>query len=542
MSPLRLALIGSLVVVVLTGLARPSQDGSAGSPVLAEPVQLSLGLEHTCSLQQAGDVLCWGQNDVGQLGAGAGNTAERTKPGPVTGLSDAANALAVGGQHTCALLADSGAQCWGWNRYGQLGDGTQDPPLFPNPVPVDVRVQFGGARLLGIGAIDAGGVHTCALMSATGGLKCWGWDGYGQIGAGQSCGSNICLAPRDVTGLTSGVIDVGLGENHGCAVTNGGSVQCWGLNDAGQLGATTTDTCGTPPLDLPCSTTPLTVEGLSGVVDVSAGERHTCALTDGGAVKCWGDNSSGQLGDGGACGALCAAPVDVTGLGSGVTAIAAGGNHTCALVATGARCWGSNAFGQLGDGGACGTVCAAPVQVADIGIAPDAIDAGSHHTCAILSLRIVLCWGRNHHGQLGDATRTNRLTPVTVLGLGELPDTDRDGCTNGQELGPDAAFGGQRNPNKFWDVFDTPDAANTRDAIISTGDILRVVARFGTTGVPGSPLDAPAPTGYHAAFDRSPPVPGDHAWALNGPDGAVTTGDVFASVVQFGHTCAGSPP
>ncbi|MGB2694126.1 MAG: flexitail domain-containing putative surface protein [Dehalococcoidia bacterium] len=540
-----LAITTLVAVLAVAGLlGSPASDTMAGTSGPAFPTALGLGLAHTCTLLASGEVLCWGANEVGQLGSGAGNTTERPKPGAVLGLSDAATTLAVGGLHSCALLQDTGAQCWGWNRYGQLGNGTQTPPLTANPVPVNLLVQAGGMRLLGIGGIDAGGVHTCALMTATQGLKCWGWNGYGQIGVAQPCSSNICLAPRDVSGLTSGVAAFDLGDTHSCAVTTTGGVKCWGLNDTSQLGVVSGGTCGTIPPQVPCSTTPQDVAGLSNVVAVTAGDSHTCALDDAGGVKCWGDNSLGQLGDGQTCGTnTCTTPVDVTGLTSGVTDIVAGRDQTCARVATGVTCWGDNNSGQLGDGQTCGSdFCATPVNVANLPVALDAIGAGGQHSCGILTLRTVLCWGHNNHGQLGDATHEERIVPTIVLGLGGPPDSDRDGCTDGQELGPNAAFGGQRNSNKFWDFFDTPDALNGRDAIVSAGDLQRVVVRFGTTGFPGDPLSPPPASGYHAAFDRSPPMAGAHPWEVRGPDGAIAANDILFSVGQFGHTCASLAP
>ena len=118
------------------------------------------------------------------------------------------------------------------------------------------------------------------------------------------------------------------------------------------------------------------------------------------------------------------------------------------------------------------------------------------------------------------------------------PDTDRDGCSNSRELGPNPVQGGQRDPDSFWDFFDTPDAGNQRDRVVVVTDILRVVQRFGTSGSPSlDPLSAPPPAGYHTAFDRSPPLAGAAVWQPNAPDGTINIGDVFLSVVQFGHAC-----
>jgi alpha-tubulin suppressor-like RCC1 family protein len=202
-------------------------------------------------------------------------------------------------------------------------------------------------------AISAGAFHSCALASA-GGVVCWGY--------------NEGFVPSAVSGLASGVAAIAAGGYHTCALTSASGVVCWGWNDHGQLG-NGQQGCG----DVYCSTPiPVAVSGLaSGVAAISAGGAHSCALTSAGAVRCWGGNGSGQLGDGTSTQHLT--PVDVSGLGSGVAAIAAGGLHTCALTsAGGVKCWGGNKSGQLGDG----TTIVSPTPVGVIGF-------GGSLTCAV---------------------------------------------------------------------------------------------------------------------------------------------------------------
>ncbi len=212
-----------------------------------------------------------------------------------------ARQVTAGNYHTCAVTTSGGAQCWGANYWGQLGDGT----TTAKPWPTDVAGLSNGVQM-----ISASHEHTCAI-TATGGVKCWGANYDGQLGDGTLSSRTT---PTDVVGLSSGVLAVSAGNYHTCALTVSGGVKCWGANDRGQLGDGTWN----------ASTTPVDVVSLtSGVQALSAGGYHTCALTLAGSVKCWGLNSAGQLGDG--TDADRWTPVDVVGLSHGVQALALGG-------------------------------------------------------------------------------------------------------------------------------------------------------------------------------------------------------------------------
>ena len=356
--------------------------------------------DHTCALTSAGAVWCWGANTLGELGNGT--TTSSDTPEAVRGLPSDVTAIAAGGAHTCALTSAGAMWCWGANRAGQLGDGTTTPS--------DVRVAVDGLPS-GVTAIAAGGIHTCALTSA-GAVWCWGANSAGQLGDGTRTDRSVPVA---VSGLPPlGVTAIAAGGNHTCALTSAGAVWCWGANRAGQLGDGTTTN----------RSVPVAVSGLPplGVTAIALGDGHTCALTSAGAVWCWGANSAGQLGDGTTTNRSL--PVPVGGLPAGVTAIAAGGEHTCALTSAGAVwCWGYNFYGQLGNGtttdsttpvSVSGTIpdCMGAVCVAKLHV--KAIAAGFEHTCALTSDGAVWCWGYNFYGQLGDGTDTKSVIPVAV--------------------------------------------------------------------------------------------------------------------------------
>jgi len=199
-------------------------------------------------------------------------------------------------------------------------------------------------------------------------------------------------------------VTVSAGTYHTCDVTSKGAVRCWGNNAYGQLGDNSTTN----------SAKPVAVHGLgSKVRTVSSGDTHSCALTTKGKVWCWGFNGTGQLGDNTTTNS--SRPVAVVGLGK-VKAIDAGYLHTCAITTKGAvKCWGNNDSGQLGDNSTTNSLT--PVEVYGMYTGAKAVSASYSHTCAISSTGTAKCWGYNGSGALGNNSTTNSPKPVTVSGL-----------------------------------------------------------------------------------------------------------------------------
>jgi alpha-tubulin suppressor-like RCC1 family protein len=360
----------------------PAASIAAGSNASIGQIAAS---DHTCAITAGGGARCWGDNSAGGLGDGT-RTASGT-PVAVAGLEGGVQAIAAGDRYSCALTASGGVKCWGYNEFGQLGDGS----TTDRPRPVDV---VGLAS--GVSAIAARGEHTCALNG--GRVKCWGANVNGQLGDGTTTNRPT---PVDVVGISSRVVAIATGGEHTCAITDGSGVKCWGWNGTGQLGiGSTTD-----------SSHPTDVVGLgSDVSAIATGGRHTCALMAAGVVKCWGYDEFGQLGDGTTTDSPI--PVDVAVLTGSASAIATGGNLTCALKPDSVvTCWGLDVTGQLPDGATFGRKTSVDVA----GLPPvTSVVAGFYHVCAITRDGGVVCWGGNDTGQLGNGTTSDTATPVEV--------------------------------------------------------------------------------------------------------------------------------
>lgn len=289
--------------------------------------------------------------------------------------------IAAGVSHSCVLLSDGSVRCWGFNGWNELGVSNGMSSLVP--------VVAGGVSGSNRGtSIDASNQHVC-VVTREARAYCWGKDDYDQLGRGF---------------VSADVLAVGAGNEHTCALVYPDRVRCWGRGGSGRLGAST------PWLD---QSSWVYVRGVTGATGLAVGHAHACAVIDDGTVRCWGDNGSDQVGNDSGLSAVDTGQlaVDV----EGAIAVAAGASHSCALLSNGTvKCWGGNASGQLGDG----TNMPQPVAVPVLGLTDVvAIDAGLSHTCAVLEDGTARCWGNNDAGELGDGTNVSRVNPVVVQGL-----------------------------------------------------------------------------------------------------------------------------
>lgn len=383
--------IGVLAALIITSLY-----------VRTAPAQsLALAGGHSCAIDTAGNAECWGENGYGQLGIGS--WASRPFPSQVVGIANV-TALTARGQQTCALVAGH-IYCWGYNGFGALGTGLPYSELAANSWPLQVDLGTDTATALAVGG---SGQHTCAIV--TGEVRCWGLNMNGALGDGTRDDSATPITV-DLAGATP--IAIATGSYHTCAlVASGGfkSIKCWGYNESGQLGNNATGD----------SLTPVTVH-LTGEAPlaIAAGSFHTCALLPSGGVRCWGNNRSGELGDGTTEDRLTPVPV-VFDDGVTATAIAAGSSFTCAIVTGGnVQCWGWDLNGALGNGVSAGSSpTPTPVDLAlPLGLQVTAIAAGGMHACAWLVGGLgagIRCWGNNDDGQLGIYSNEDQESPVPV--------------------------------------------------------------------------------------------------------------------------------
>lgn len=397
------------------------------SGVLCRNARITSGSAHTCALLNGGAVYCWGRSDLGQTGHGdkiqIGDNELASAGAALRFGTEVVVDIEAGDNHTCALLASGNVRCWGFGADGRLGygntttlgdDATETPADLPN-------VNVGGIVV----QIAAGGSHTCALLNDRT-VRCWGRNANGQLGYGNTTPIGDNEAPS-----TAGPVDVGgtvkqiaAGGTHTCALLESGEVRCWGQGTLGRLGYGNPTSIG--DTELPSLVGPVDVGG--PVAQIAAGTSHTCAVLESGAVRCWGSGLFGQLGYGNTLNVGDAptrlpsafGPVNV---GGAVTEITLGEAHTCARLETNnVRCWGRGGQGQLGNASTENIGDHQPVLLEDIALGSAAIlvAAGADHTCALLEDGDVILWGSGGLGRLGYGNLDNigdNETPVMAGAL-----------------------------------------------------------------------------------------------------------------------------
>lgn len=373
----RLGVWGALSIC-LTECRRPPDP-----PRMGPVVDITAGGFHTCAIDPAHRVWCWGLNHSGQVGLRTSGS-EVLLPTPVAGLAADVQALALGHEHTCALHRDGGVSCWGGNDAGQLGDGTTTGHPQPQRI----------AGLDGVVQLSASASLTCALRR-DGRPWC-----FGEL---RNLRDGVRSAvPKPLEGM-DGVAQIRLGPEHHCALMQRGTVMCWGSNLKGQVGdGTTVDRAR-----------PTTVQGLTDVIELAVGDGANGARLRDGTVRCWGfDRPLGVAS--GTDAVTTAAPV--VGL-RDVAQIVLGEHHLCARRTNGTvACWGDVFFSGVGDGverDPSQRSVRVPIVLPGLrGV--QHLTAGRRHTCALLARGTATCWGASYGGSLGDGTRQARAAPVAV--------------------------------------------------------------------------------------------------------------------------------
>ncbi|MFH1173689.1 MAG: LamG-like jellyroll fold domain-containing protein, partial [archaeon] len=387
-------------------------DGAANiTGMLVRPDTLTSGERHTCAIRTNDSrVLCWGDNSYGQLGNGT-DGGNLTLP---TLINDTAayTTISAGYLHTCGIRAnDSRVLCWGYNQYGQLGNGSNGTDQ-PQPTPISEDTAYT--------TVKEGDFHTCGIRANDSKVMCWGSNTYGQMGNGTDGGySGMPQAINDTANYSS----IGSGEYFSCAIrANDSQILCWGRNNYGQLGnGSEGGNTSTPQ--------PTTDTAAYAALGSNSYAAHMCGIrANDSQILCWGYNSAGQLGNGSAGGnSPNPTPVNDS---AAYRSIGLGGNHACGIRANDSQvlCWGSNYYGQLGNGSAGGNLS----QPTEIPNATQYVTAGgSFHMCGIGVDSHVYCWGRNQYGQLGNgSTGGNVLTPTATNDTNKYP----PGWPSGQEM------------------------------------------------------------------------------------------------------------
>lgn len=401
-------------------------DGCDNDCTASVVVALAAGLDHTCATLDTGVVRCWGANGSGALGVGDVVTIGDNEPasdGAAAAVGIGISLISAGDYFTCGLTVDEAVRCWGRNDFGQLGNGNVID-IGDDELPSTV-----GDSTLAAGAVVSIATawrHACAAYG-DGEVACWGNSDFGQLGYGNydGIGDSEPVGTAGFVDVPGDVVQLAAGERHTCARLDTGAVRCWGYGGDGALGYGNANWIGDN--ELPSSVGEVDVPATDSIV---AGGNHTCALTSTGRVWCWG-RVNGGLGyannewignDETPVGAVMVAE-DM--LGESVTQIVAGYDHTCALISGGTvRCWGTGADGRLGYGNTDDIGDdETPYSAGDVDVGGTVVQlaAGSAHTCALMSSGGVRCWGRGIDGALGYGVNTAVGDDEAPSSVGDVP-------------------------------------------------------------------------------------------------------------------------
>ena len=419
--------------VVATNAVGSSSSSSSNSvvPAVVTVTQVSSGsyAPSTCARLSNGTAACWGLNSNGQLGNAT--TTPSLTPAQVVGvggvgLLTGVASVTVGTDHACAVLDSGSVDCWGNNSSGQLGTNSTTSSNVPVQV-FDVGSTSSSSLLAGVTSVSAGEYGTCAMLSV-GGVDCWGYNGFGELGNNSTTDSwtpvqVFAVGSSSASALLTGVASISMGRYHACALLSSGSVDCWGVNSYGQLGDNSTTDHAIPVQVMGVGAVGL----LSGVTSVSLGDVQTCVSLSNGGADCWGYDNWGQLGDGQKHSVSTLAPAPVLGVGgvgflADVATLTSAASHNCAVLMTGAvDCWGQGNNGQLGNNATLNSNT--PVQVFAVGSTSVAsllagvssLALGDNFACALSATGTVACWGAGVSGRLGDGVTTSSSTPVAIV-------------------------------------------------------------------------------------------------------------------------------
>jgi alpha-tubulin suppressor-like RCC1 family protein len=415
-------------------------DGGPDTPTKQAP-RMAVGVSHSCAILPTGQLKCFGSNGSGELGLGdtkgrgdATGQMGNALPTVSLGTGRTAKQVSLGYLATCAVLDNGGLKCWGSGTFGKLGQGDS---LARGKLPTEMGdalkpIDLGGA----VTQVVMGDFHVCGLLQG-GSVKCWGSNMSGELGLGDT--NDRGDGPGEMGAALKAVqfgagrtaTHIAVGNEHTCVLLDNGQVKCWGHNDQGQLGIGSLVDKGALPGDMG--------DALAGVqfgtgrvaLQLCAGSYHSCVLLDNGSTKCWGANTSGQLGSGdtaqrGSAAGQMGDNLPAVSLGTGRRAklITCGGFSTCALLDDDSvKCWGSNASGQLGLGNTTGHGDS-PARIGDnlaavsLGQGRKVVNLSSreHHVCVALDDLSIKCWGKNDMGQLGLGDKQARGTLPAQMG------------------------------------------------------------------------------------------------------------------------------